>query len=47
MRVEAWEHELIVGAALPTLPLWISDSYYVPLELESTYQTTLRGLRLM
>ncbi len=45
-RVEAWEHELTVGAALPTLPLWISDSYYVPLELESTYQTTLRGLRL-
>jgi hypothetical protein len=45
-RVETWEHALAVGAALPTLPLWISESRYVPLELERTYEDTCRGLRI-
>ena len=45
-RVEAWEHPLAVGSPLPTLPLWISDSRYVPLELERTYEDTCRGLRI-
>jgi hypothetical protein len=45
-RVEAWEHALEVGAPLPTLPLWISESQYVPLELERTYEDTCRGLRI-
>ncbi len=45
-RVEAWEHELAVGSPLPTLPLWLTDSLYVPLELEATYEDTCRGLRI-
>ena len=45
-RVEAWEHALAVNAPLPTLPLWISESRYVPLELERTYEDTCRGLRI-
>ena len=45
-RIESWEHALAVGAALPTLPLWISDTQYVPLELERTYEETCRGLRI-
>jgi len=45
-RVQAWEHTLGIGATLPTLPLWISDSNYVPLELERTYEETCRGLRI-
>ena len=45
-RVEAWEHVLAVNAPLPTLPLWISESRYVPLELERTYEDTCRGLRI-
>ena len=45
-RVQAWEHTLGIGAPLPTLPLWISDSKYVPLELERTYEETCRGLRI-
>ena len=45
-RVQAWEHALELGVALPTLPLWISDSNYVPLELERTYEETCRGLRI-
>lgn len=45
-RVEAWEHALKVGAPLPTLPLWISETQYVPLELERTYEEACRGLRI-
>ena len=45
-RVQAWEHALRIGEPLPTLPLWISDSKYVPLELERTYEETCRGLRI-
>ena len=45
-RVETWEHALTIGSPLPTLPLWISASRYVPLELERTYEDTCRGLRI-
>ncbi|MGL4555070.1 MAG: DUF4058 family protein [Gemmataceae bacterium] len=45
-QVQAWEHALEVGAPLPTLPLWISESQYVPLELERTYEETCKGLRI-
>lgn len=45
-RVESWQHELVVGEPLPTLPLWLNDRLHVPLELEATYETTLRELRL-
>jgi hypothetical protein len=45
-RLESWEHELAVGAVLPTLPLWLSPDFMVPLELEATYEDTCRGLRI-
>ena len=45
-RVESWEHELAVGLPLPTLPLWLSEDRWVPLELETTYGDTCRGLRI-
>ncbi len=45
-RVEAWEHTLSVGSPLPTLPLWFSETRYVPLELERTYEEACRGLRI-
>ena len=45
-RVEEWEHELAVGAPLPTLPLWLNVDLYVALELEASYEDTCRGLRL-
>lgn len=46
VRVETWEHELFVGSALPTLPLYLSETFRVPLELEATYEDTCRGLRI-
>lgn len=45
-RLEAWEHELTVGSALPTLPLWLSEDFMVPLDLEATYEETCRSLRI-
>ncbi len=45
-RLESWEHELAIGALLPTLPLWLSEDLAVPLELETTYEETCRSLRI-
>jgi hypothetical protein len=45
-RVEAWEHELILGQPLPTLPLWLTDRMFVPLELEASYEDACRALRI-
>jgi hypothetical protein len=45
-RLETWEHELSIGSALPTLPLWLSEDLAVPLDLEATYEETCRSLRI-
>jgi hypothetical protein len=45
-RLEAWEHELAIGAELPTLPLWLAQDFMVPLELEAAYEETCRSLRI-
>jgi hypothetical protein len=45
-RLESWEQELAIGAALPTMPLWLSEDFMVPLELEATYEETCRSLRI-
>jgi hypothetical protein len=45
-RLETWEHELAIGTVLPILPLWLSEDFMVPLELETTYEETCRSLRI-
>jgi hypothetical protein len=45
-QLELWPQALTVGAALPTLPLWIGEDLAVPLELEPTYRSTWEMLRL-
>jgi len=45
-RLESWEHNLTIGSALPTLPIWLSPDLMVPLELEATYEETCRSLRI-
>jgi hypothetical protein len=45
-RIQSWEHPLEIGGFLPTLPLWLTDSLYVPLELERTYEESCKGLRI-
>lgn len=46
VRAEVWEHPLAVTSPLPTMPLFLTETLSVPLELESTYEKTCRGLRI-
>jgi Protein of unknown function (DUF4058) len=45
-QLETWFHEMKVGQPLPTLPLWVTDDFAVPIELEATYEETCKGLRI-
>jgi hypothetical protein len=45
-RLEAWAHRLAVRQPLPTLPLWVADDLAFPLDLEASYESTCRDLRL-
>ena len=45
-RLDTWAHRLVLGQALPTLPLWLSDRLVVPLDLEASYEETCRNLNL-
>ncbi len=44
--LETWSHVLTLGQPLPTLPLWLAENYYIPLELAATYEETCRALRI-
>ncbi|MBY0457699.1 MAG: hypothetical protein K2V38_10205, partial [Gemmataceae bacterium] len=43
-RLETWSHTLTVGQPLPTLPLWLTPTLGVPLDLERSYETTCDDL---
>ena len=43
--IEAWVHALAVGAALPTLPLYLRGHGFISLDLEATYTETRRRAR--
>ena len=45
-RLEVWPQALAVGAALPTMPLWLSETLCLPLALEESYQATCAALRI-
>ena len=45
-RLEAWPEVLAVGAALPTMPLWLSEALCLPLALEESYRATCAALRI-
>jgi len=45
--LETWSFPLIVGQPLPTaLPIWLTDSRSVSLDLEASYEAACRGLRI-
>ncbi len=41
-QLELWPAALAVGAPLPTLPLWLTESLSVPLDLEAGYQAACK-----
>jgi hypothetical protein len=45
-RVEAWPETLTLGEPLPVMPLWLSLDLCVPVQLEESYLTTCRSLRI-
>jgi hypothetical protein len=45
--LEVWPESLQIGAALPAMPLWLSNDLCVPLRLEESYQATCASLRIM
>lgn len=44
--LEVWGERLQLGRDLPTLPLWLSDDLAVALDLESSYASACRSLRI-
>lgn len=43
-KLEAWSYPVRVGHPLPSLPLWLTDTRWVSLDLEASYEHTCRGL---
>ena len=44
--IDNWYHPLALGQVLPTLPIWLKESWAISLELESSYEETCRMLRV-
>jgi hypothetical protein len=44
--MDNWYHPLSVGEPLPTLPVWLKETWAISLDLESSYDETCRTLRI-
>jgi hypothetical protein len=44
--MDNWYHPLTIGEALPTLPVWLTDSLAISVNLESSYEESCRTLRI-
>ncbi len=46
-QLEVWPEPLALGEPMPSMPLWLTESLCVPLELEKAYQTACKfaGIR--
>lgn len=44
--MDNWYYPLAVGKPLPTLPIWLNESWAISLDLESSYEETCRTLRI-
>ncbi len=44
--LQVWNQTLTLGQPLPTLPLWLTETLAVPLDLEASYEQTCRDLRI-
>jgi hypothetical protein len=45
-RLDFWPFTLQIDHSLPTVPLWLNHELLLPLDLESTYEETVRVLRI-
>ena len=44
--MDSWYHPLAMSEALPTLPIWLTETWAISLDLESSYEKTCRTLRI-
>lgn len=44
--MDNWYHPLAIGQPLPTLPIWLKETWAISLDLETTYEETCRTLRI-
>ena len=44
--MDNWYHTLAIGQPLPTLPIWLKESWAISLDLELSYEETCRTLRI-
>jgi hypothetical protein len=44
--LESWNRELKIGEPLPRLPLWLTETLALTLDLEASYEQTCRDLRI-
>jgi hypothetical protein len=45
-KLDAWSRPLAIGQPLPSLPVWLSETEEVSLDLEASYEETCRVLRV-
>jgi hypothetical protein len=45
-KLDIWASPLIIGQPLPTLPIWLSETLAVSLDLEASYEEACRALRI-
>ena len=45
-KLESWSFPLAIGQPLPALPVWLSETQNVMLDLEASYEETCRVLRI-
>jgi hypothetical protein len=45
-KLDLWTYPLAVGQPLPRLPIWLTETHAVSLDLEASYEETCRALRI-
>lgn len=45
-KLDTWFRPLVIGQPLPSLPVWLSETQAVSLDLEASYEETCRVLRV-
>lgn len=44
--LDAWYYPLVLGQPIPTLPIWLKESWAISLDLEASYEESCRTLRI-
>jgi hypothetical protein len=45
-KLDTWSRAIALGQPLPVLPVWLSETETVTLDLEASYEETCRVLRI-